>query len=133
MLSEKRTGAPATAGEIHALTLEQGWYGPKFDVVSIRRRLFDLGQDGRAERHPVRTCRASKRPQMTWMTVRQTKLSLTENVGAARPSRRQLAEALEIARKAIGFIAAEASLDSAKACALDARERIECALAGPRR
>lgn len=93
--SERLTGSPATAGEIHALAQEPGWYGPRFDVVTIRRRLFDLARDGTALRHPVRVCRATGRQQMTWLTVRQTKLALTTNVGVGpRPTRRELLDVL---------------------------------------
>ncbi len=104
LISERETGSPATAGAIHALTAASGWYGPRFDVVTIRRRLFDLAKDGRAARHPVRVCRVTGRPQLTWLTVRQTKLALTTSIGAgAPPQRKELIAALRATLTSRGY------------------------------
>ena len=95
MVAEREGNAAATAGEIHAIAQRADWYGPRFDVVTVRRRLFDLAHDGKVERHAVRACKVTKRPQLTWLTVRQTKLSLVGNTGnEPPPTRKELVEAL---------------------------------------
>ena len=113
MIAEREQREAATAGEIHAIAQRADWYGPRFDVVTVRRRLFDLAHDGKIERHAVRKCHTTKRPQLTWLTVRQTKLSLVGNVGNdAPPTRKELIQALEAATLAL-----ETRIDGGRFCA----------------